>query len=78
MARSQNTKVAIQYEKEAKKWNRKKLLEIWTIIQSGKPLDGWEAGKGFEYLIVRAFEIEGAEVGWPYAVTYPQRFGTME
>lgn len=29
---------------------------------------GWPAGKAFEYLILRAFELEGAEVTWPFSV----------
>jgi len=29
-------------------------------------------------LVIRAFEIEGCLVRWPFAVTYPQKFGTLE
>jgi hypothetical protein len=29
-------------------------------------LRGWEPGKAFEYLVLRAFELEGATVTWPY------------
>jgi hypothetical protein len=29
---------------------------------------GWEPGKAFEYLILRAFELEGAVVTWPYVI----------
>lgn len=31
-------------------------------------LEGWEPGKAFEYLILRAFELEGAGVTWPYVI----------
>lgn len=29
---------------------------------------GWDPGKAFEYLILRAFELEGAVVTWPYVI----------
>lgn len=28
--------------------------------------------------MIRAFQLESAEVRWPFQVTYPQKFGTME
>ena len=31
-------------------------------------MEGWEPGKAFEYLILRAFELEGAVVTWPYVI----------
>jgi restriction endonuclease len=31
-------------------------------------LEGWEPGKAFEYLILRAFELEGSGVTWPYVI----------
>ncbi|QRN93398.1 restriction endonuclease [Archangium violaceum] len=31
-------------------------------------VEGWEPGKAFEYLVLRAFELEGAEVTWPYII----------
>lgn len=31
-------------------------------------VEGWEPGKAFEYLILRAFELEGAVVTWPYVI----------
>ncbi|PTL85328.1 restriction endonuclease [Vitiosangium sp. GDMCC 1.1324] len=32
-------------------------------------VQNWEPGKAFEYLILRAFELEGAVVTWPYSIT---------
>lgn len=45
------------------------LLELWGLIEAGQTgtLD-WEEGKAFEYLILRAFELEKAEVRWPFSV----------
>ena len=65
-------------EGEAKTWNRDDLLRLWARIKAHRPVSGWPDGKVFEYLVVRAFDIEGARVLWPFEVTYPQKFGTME
>ena len=45
------------------------LLELWNQIKENQTesLD-WKPGKAFEYLILRAFELEGAEVRWPFSV----------
>lgn len=46
-------------------WNG--LSGLWSGIRAGRT-PGWEPGKAFEYLILRAFELDGAEVRWPYEV----------
>jgi Restriction endonuclease len=43
------------------------LRSLWNNIES-RNTSGWESGKAFEYLILRAFELDGAEVKWPYRV----------
>ncbi len=43
-------------------------MSLWSSIEAGNTPE-WESGKAFEYLILRAFELEGAEVRWPYRVT---------
>ncbi len=43
------------------------LLEFWGRIEAGGVPD-WDPGRPFEYLILRAFQLEGAEVRWPYTV----------
>lgn len=43
------------------------LLELWGEIEKGAPA-GWAAGKAFEYLALRAFELDGADIRWPYIV----------
>ncbi|MDY7232074.1 restriction endonuclease [Hyalangium rubrum] len=45
------------------------LLRLWDWLLEGKPVDGWAEGKAFEYLILRAFEVETAHVVWPYFVS---------
>jgi hypothetical protein len=45
---------------------------LWQHIQAGNTPD-WDSGKAFEYLILRAFELEGAEVRYPYRVRFDGR-----
>lgn len=44
------------------------LLKMWAAICRGAPLPGWPRGKALEYLILRALQLEGVEVTWPYRV----------
>ena len=43
------------------------LLGVWESIKDGDT-PGWEQGKAFEYLVLRAFQLEGADIRWPYSV----------
>ena len=43
------------------------LLALWETIQTGKTPE-WVPGKAFEYLIIRAFQLDGAEVVYPFSV----------
>lgn len=44
------------------------LEDLWHRSARG-PVPGWPAGRAFEYLILRAFELDGATVRWPFEVT---------
>jgi hypothetical protein len=55
------------YQKKIRRLSHTRLLELWNAINAGAT-DGWDAGKAMEYLIIRAFELEKAEVRWPYEV----------
>lgn len=57
-----------QYEQRVSQYDRNDLLNLWKVIEAGDT-STWEAGKAFEYLVLRAFQLEGAEVRWPYRVT---------
>ena len=59
--------VDVSYEKKISRFKRSGLLNLWNSIVADDTPE-WEAGKAFEYLIPRAFELEGAEVRWPYRV----------
>lgn len=56
-----------EYRERVREYDHAVLLEVWQAILAGDT-PGWEAGKAFEYIILRAFELEGAEVSWPYRV----------
>lgn len=43
------------------------IQEMWNSVLLGAT-PGWEPGRAFEYLILRAFELDGARVRWPYTV----------
>lgn len=43
------------------------LLTLWKDIKK-KDTPHWDDGKAFEYMILRAFELEKAEVEYPYSV----------
>lgn len=47
--------------------SHKALLKLWRQITE-KNTPSWDDGKAFEYLILRAFEIEGADICWPFRV----------
>jgi hypothetical protein len=42
---------------------------LWTAIkQQNTP--GWDRGKALEYLILRSFQLDKAEIRWPYSVRF--------
>lgn len=43
------------------------LSVLWEGIVKGET-PGWETGKAMEYLVLRAFQLDGADVRWPYRV----------
>lgn len=57
-----------EYKAKIQRKQRPGLVRLWnTIIAGNTP--GWESGKAFEFLILRAFELEGALIRWPYSVS---------
>ncbi|NJM49276.1 MAG: hypothetical protein HC860_26425 [Alkalinema sp. RU_4_3] len=57
----------INYQQRSAICDYPQLLELWTAIQTGDT-PGWDPGKAFEYLVIRAFELEGAAVTYPFSV----------
>ena len=56
-----------EYEAKIANYNWDDLIQLWSEIESGDT-PGWDTGKALEYLVLRAFELDGAEVTWPYSV----------
>ncbi len=41
---------------------------MYDVLCAGANLPGWPPGRALEYLVLRAFQLEGARVTWPYEV----------
>jgi Restriction endonuclease len=57
----------IDYQQRIAAYTRPQLLQLWQDIQTSIT-PGWDPGKAFEYLVIRAFELEGAVVTYPFSV----------
>ncbi|WP_292834774.1 hypothetical protein [Nostoc sp. JL33] len=44
------------------------LMILWSEIKARNTSNFWDAGKALEYLILRAFQLDGGEVAWPNTV----------
>jgi hypothetical protein len=62
-----NMATAEEYKQRISTFDKKALIELWQQIKDRNTSD-WDAGKAFEYLVIRAFELEGARVSYPYSV----------
>jgi Restriction endonuclease len=58
---------AAQYEAMIQSLQWQDLRSLWTKIEQ-RNTPGWDAGRAFEYLVLRAFELDGAEVKYSYSV----------
>ncbi|MEN8217950.1 MAG: restriction endonuclease [Pseudomonadota bacterium] len=57
----------IKYKYKISQYQWDDLLNLWEAIKNGNTPE-WSPGKAFEYLIVRAFQLEGADVIYPFSV----------
>ena len=56
-------------ENKIKRMKNAELLTLWgEIINKTTQNSGWDPGFAFEYMVLRAFELEGAETKYPYSV----------
>ena len=55
------------YEEKILQHDWDDLLNLWQSIEKGNT-PGWQPGRALEYLVLRAFQLEGATVRWPYSV----------
>ncbi len=58
-----------EYVSRIRMMRRPALLKLWSRVWSGRKLGDWPPGKAFELLVLRAFELEGAHIVWPYLVS---------
>ncbi len=56
-----------EYEARVSALNWDGLQTLWEAIERRDTPD-WEPGRAFEYLVLRAFQLDGAQVRWPYSV----------
>lgn len=64
-----NIATSIEYEENIRGLDKEQLQMLWTRHAQGTfDKDFWKSGKLLEYFVLRAFEIEGAKVTYPYSV----------
>ncbi len=56
-----------EYASRVKAMGWSRLRAFHERLVEGR-VESWEPGKAFEYLVLRAFELEGATVTWPYVI----------
>lgn len=58
----------LEYTRRIQQYTWADLTRLWENIETENTPD-WPPGKAFEYLVLRAFQLEGAYVMWPYRIT---------
>jgi hypothetical protein len=56
-----------EYRQRVSRYTAPEIFQLWQQVQVGETPD-WDAGKALEYLVLRAFELEGADVTYPFSV----------
>lgn len=56
-----------EYRQRIQELDRLELVRLLERI-AGRDTPQWDSGKAFEFLVLRAFELEGADLTWPYVV----------
>lgn len=59
--------MSVEYVRRARQLGWPGLRRLWREIEQGTAA-GWPPGRALEHLVLRAFELSGAEVVWPYVV----------
>lgn len=59
---------ATHYYERARQLDHAGLQALWKEIQQGTTGPDWPPGKALEYFLLRSFELEGADVVYPYEV----------
>ena len=67
-----------EYKTRIQSYDMAQLHELWQNIQQRNTVSNWEKGKALEYFVLRAFELENAEVHYPYSVPMDRENNPME
>ncbi len=67
----------IQYQQAISTLDWQDLTQLWQAIKTGNT-PTWSAGKAFEYLVIRMFELDGLKVKYPFSVTLPYNNAQLE
>ncbi|MEA5467792.1 restriction endonuclease [Spirulina sp. 06S082] len=59
---------SVEYERAIAALQWEELRSLWENIEQGNTTPDWEPGKAFEYLVLRAFQLDRATVRYPYSV----------
>ena len=60
----------IDYVARIRQYDTAQLVTMLQDIRARRKPPGWAPGKAFEHLVLRGFELDGAEIKWPYSVPY--------
>ena len=66
-----------EYVARARALQPRQLLDFWSRLMQSPTVEDWEPGRALEYFILRAFELEGARVVWPYTNELEQVDGAL-
>ena len=58
----------IDYVATVKAKSKEQLIEMLQSVKDHEENEDWPAGKAFEHIVLRAFDLEGAIVTWPFEV----------
>ncbi|MGO8673340.1 MAG: restriction endonuclease [Capsulimonadaceae bacterium] len=57
-----------EYRRLIQRQSHDGLVRMWNLLRNGESPQGWAPGKALEFVLLRAFQLEGAGVEWPYSV----------
>ncbi|MCP3145111.1 restriction endonuclease [Pyxidicoccus xibeiensis] len=60
------------YARRVQEMGQAELLALWGRVRRRERIEGGAPGRAFEFLLLRAFQLEGAKVVWPYASVIEQ------
>jgi hypothetical protein len=66
-----------RYIAQVRAMGHTEIVDVLGRLVLTRKVKGWEPGRALEFLVLRAFELEGAEVVWPYVGTDEQVDGCM-